>query len=45
MADGVNRKRGRRRGPGPAKGSRRQLAVLGVVILLVLAVAAFVLTR
>ncbi|MFB9404964.1 MULTISPECIES: hypothetical protein [Pseudarthrobacter] len=45
MADAMNRKHGRRRGPGPAKGSRRQLAVLGIFVLVVLAVAAFALTR
>ncbi|MDR6790996.1 hypothetical protein [Pseudarthrobacter oxydans] len=44
MADAMDRKHGRRRGPGPAKGSRR-LAVLVVFVLVVLAVAAFALTR
>ncbi|WP_256248102.1 hypothetical protein [Pseudarthrobacter sp. R1] len=41
----VIRKHGRRRGPGPAQGGGRQLAILGTVLLIVLAVAAFALTR
>ncbi|TLM85751.1 hypothetical protein FDW84_08010 [Pseudarthrobacter sp. NamE5] len=41
----IERKHGRRRGPGPAKGGSRQLAVLGVVLVVVLAVVAFALTR
>ncbi|WP_189337464.1 hypothetical protein [Arthrobacter sp. AFG7.2] len=45
MADVVDRKHGRRRGPGPAKGGSRKLAILGVFLLVVLAVAAFALTR
>lgn len=38
-------KHGRRRGPGPATGGGKQLAILGTVLLIVLAVAAFALTR
>ncbi|WP_163167248.1 hypothetical protein [Arthrobacter sp. Alg241-R88] len=42
----VIRKHGRRRGPGPAQGGGKQLAILGtVVLLIVLAVAALALTR
>ncbi|MGF9648083.1 hypothetical protein AAIH32_08925 [Pseudarthrobacter oxydans] len=41
----VIRKHGRRRGPGPAQGGGKQFAILGTVLLIVLAVAAFALTR
>ena len=45
MANVIERKHGRRRGPGPAKGGSLQLAVLGVVLAVVLAVVAIALTR
>lgn len=45
MADAITPKHGRRRGPGPAKGGGKKLALLGVFLVIVLAVAAFALTR
>ncbi|WP_199775264.1 hypothetical protein [Arthrobacter sp. PGP41] len=45
MANVIERKHGRRRGPGPAKGGRPPLVILGVVLLVVLVLAAYVLMR
>ncbi|MDF2048444.1 MULTISPECIES: hypothetical protein [unclassified Arthrobacter] len=46
MANVIERRHGRRRGPGPAKGNGQPLAVLGVVVLMIAAlVTAYALMR
>lgn len=45
MANVIERKHGRRRGPGPAKGGRPPLVILGVLSAVALVLAAYFLMR
>ncbi|UEL27757.1 hypothetical protein [Pseudarthrobacter sp. L1SW] len=41
MANAIERKHGRRRGPGPATGGRRPVVILAAVLVLAAALAAY----
>ena len=45
MANVIEGKHGRRRGPGPAKGGRQSLVVFGAVSVVVLVLGAYFLMR